>query len=261
MRTTADLVLSAGSGDTHGHEDELVVPDGDILIHSGDVSMWGNEDQVVKFNEWLGRLPHKHKVVVSGNHDPGQIRFRKEGGGLGLDGLRRALSNAVYLQDESTTFTVPNKGSVVVWGSPWQPQYQGFATYASEESAEARWRKSIPQGVDIAVTHTPPAGLLDEESNGRNVGSKKLFKLLREHRPLLSCFGHIHYPGGRHVIKNWGTGQVEELGAPKVMQRDNDQTMFVNGAVAGTKLAPDGSYPIVSAPLAVDLILTRHTSL
>ena len=31
--------------------------------------MWPHIQEIKSFNEWLGTLPHKHKVVVAGNHD------------------------------------------------------------------------------------------------------------------------------------------------------------------------------------------------
>ena len=33
------------------------------------VSQIGEKQEVEKFNEWLGTLPHMHKIVVAGNHD------------------------------------------------------------------------------------------------------------------------------------------------------------------------------------------------
>ena len=62
--------------DTHTHHSELAVPDGDILIHAGDYglarSRAGRLKEKASFEEWLGRLPHEHKVFVQGNHDEGQ---------------------------------------------------------------------------------------------------------------------------------------------------------------------------------------------
>ena len=55
--------------DTHNVTDNLRVPDGDVLLHSGDFSDCGKPENIVHFNEFLGRLPHPHKVVIAGNHD------------------------------------------------------------------------------------------------------------------------------------------------------------------------------------------------
>ena len=56
--------------DTHGkHADLDDVPDGDVLIHAGDYTTFGKEVHARAFNEWLGTLPHPHKLVVNGNHE------------------------------------------------------------------------------------------------------------------------------------------------------------------------------------------------
>ena len=45
------------------------IPDGDILIHAGDFTNYGEVDKVKEFNAWLGTLPHTYKIVVAGNRD------------------------------------------------------------------------------------------------------------------------------------------------------------------------------------------------
>lgn len=57
--------------DTHSltHHIKFDIPDGDILIHAGDFTKCGKLDEVVEFNEWIGTLPHKHKIVIAGNHE------------------------------------------------------------------------------------------------------------------------------------------------------------------------------------------------
>jgi hypothetical protein len=39
--------------DTHGLHAGLAVPEGDILIHAGDLTMNGDEDDVIAFNDFL----------------------------------------------------------------------------------------------------------------------------------------------------------------------------------------------------------------
>ena len=39
------------------------------MIHSGDFTNTGKMSEVQDFDDWLGSLPHRHKVVVPGNHD------------------------------------------------------------------------------------------------------------------------------------------------------------------------------------------------
>jgi hypothetical protein len=47
----------------------FVVPDGDVLLHAGDFTDLGSIPEIIAFNDWLGTLPHKHKVVIAGNRD------------------------------------------------------------------------------------------------------------------------------------------------------------------------------------------------
>jgi hypothetical protein len=48
--------------DTHQLHREVEVPDGDILIHSGDFTMFSKSmNAIVDFNQWLGELPHRFK--------------------------------------------------------------------------------------------------------------------------------------------------------------------------------------------------------
>ena len=56
--------------DTHELHRELDVPDGDILIHCGDISMMSRSLAAIEdFDDWLGGLPHKVKLLVPGNHE------------------------------------------------------------------------------------------------------------------------------------------------------------------------------------------------
>ena len=45
------------------------VPDGDLLIHAGDLTNPGTAASIQKQLDWLASLPHPHKIVVAGNHD------------------------------------------------------------------------------------------------------------------------------------------------------------------------------------------------
>jgi 3',5'-cyclic AMP phosphodiesterase CpdA len=56
--------------DTHSCDlRKLQVPEGDFLLHSGDFSNMGEAYEIVEFNQFLGELPHRNKVVIAGNHD------------------------------------------------------------------------------------------------------------------------------------------------------------------------------------------------
>lgn len=48
--------------DTHSRK--YKVPDGDVLLHSGDLSSWGNLPQLESTLRWIKSLPHPVKVCV-----------------------------------------------------------------------------------------------------------------------------------------------------------------------------------------------------
>jgi hypothetical protein len=45
------------------------VPDGDLLIHAGDLANDGSVREIQAAVDWLRSLPHPQKVVICGNHD------------------------------------------------------------------------------------------------------------------------------------------------------------------------------------------------
>lgn len=56
--------------DTHNCHRQLAnLPTADVLVHCGDFTDMGTEQEVLDFLNWLIELPYKHKVFVTGNHD------------------------------------------------------------------------------------------------------------------------------------------------------------------------------------------------
>ena len=90
------------------------MPDGDILIHAGDMTPRGEKKDLEKVNKWLGTLPHKHKIIIAGNHD---FAFEKTPAEA-----RSWFTNAIYLEDESITLE-----GLKIYGSPWQPKFHNMA--------------------------------------------------------------------------------------------------------------------------------------
>jgi Icc-related predicted phosphoesterase len=170
--------------DTHARHDKTVVPDGDILIHAGDLTSHGDLEDVESFDRWLGALPHPHKVVICGNHD---FCFQEM-----ASRARSRITNAIYLEDESVEVE-----GVKIYGSPWQPWFGGWA-FNLQRGPEiaAKW-KLIPDDTQILVTHGPPEGVLDRTTRGEFAGCRDLFDRVLEVKPRLHVFGHIHEAAGR----------------------------------------------------------------
>ena len=57
-------------GDSHTLHRELDMPAGDILIHTGDWTMWGRSVSAsTDFDLWLAELPYRHRIAVPENHE------------------------------------------------------------------------------------------------------------------------------------------------------------------------------------------------
>lgn len=67
--------------DTHWMHEKLVVPDGDVLVHSGDFVKSSPErllarqsdeqfdDDLLQIKEYFASLPHRYKIFIAGNHE------------------------------------------------------------------------------------------------------------------------------------------------------------------------------------------------
>jgi predicted phosphodiesterase len=51
------------------HEEIENIPNGDLIIHAGDVTEYGTEEELQDFILWFSKLPHKYKIFIAGNHD------------------------------------------------------------------------------------------------------------------------------------------------------------------------------------------------
>ena len=165
--------------DTHGRASGVSIPDGDLLIHAGDLTGHGTLPEIEREADWLRSLPHASKVVIAGNHDFALERQPRA--------ARALLHGLTYLQDAETT-----EFGLRIWGSPWQPWFYDWA-FNLKRGAEirAKW-DSIPGGIDVLVTHGPPAGHGDRTDRGEDVGCVDLLDAVRRVRPRLHVFGHIH---------------------------------------------------------------------
>lgn len=142
--------------DTHGlHDRTPPIPTGDVLVHAGDLTARGTLPQTVAALEWLGGLPHPHKIVIAGNHD---WSFQRDAA------LTEALvpAGVTYLRDSGAVVE-----GVRFWGSPWQPEFFQWAFSLSRGEALARVWAQIPDNVEVLVTHTPPHGVRDRVIRGR----------------------------------------------------------------------------------------------
>lgn len=203
--------------DTHAKHRELDMPKGDVLLHGGDFTHKGEVKTVDDFNEWLGTLPYKHKVVIAGNHELTfcpkmrertkrakesdtfmRFNFLKDIPEELWGNWKTRMNNCIYLEDEEVTIN-----GIRIYGSPWTPEFCdfGFNVKRGEPILE-KWNL-IPDGIDILITHGPPAGKLDTVAFGVSTGCIELLNTVQLRvQPKYHLFGHIHEAPG-YVTDGW----------------------------------------------------------
>ena len=204
--------------DTHGFEPE--VPEGDILIHAGDLTMSGIHQQVAAAGAWLQMLPHKYKVVIAGNHDWLFQRDLK----TALDRLGDLDKGIIYLEN---AYEIVN--GLKIYGSPVQPTFFNWAFNIDRGEPIRNYWNMIPNDVDILITHGPPMGILDqanERLNTEHCGCEELLLAIKRVKPRVHVFGHIH--GG------YGNVQLGE-------------TAYYNASVVNE------AYEVTNKPWVIDL--------
>jgi len=85
---------------------------------------------------------------------------------------------------------------------------------------------TVPFDTDILVTHTPPYGIQDITRRGQNVGCEHLLKKIKEIKPKVCIFGHIHEAYGVH---------------------EEDGTVYINACTSNSR------YKATQLPVVLDL--------
>jgi len=133
-----DKVRIVCMSDTHSMTDDFRfnIPQGDIFIHAGDFTSSGCLEEVIEFNNWIGNLPHEHKIVIAGNHELSfdnsckyQSRGHLEAHSSHTDpsfiaqaaqthSVKDCLTNCIYLEDSEVILY-----GLKIYGTPWQPEF------------------------------------------------------------------------------------------------------------------------------------------
>jgi Icc-related predicted phosphoesterase len=178
--------------DTHNTHHNVILPEGDILIFAGDMSNNGSAYECGSFIEWFISQPHKHKVFIAGNHD---YVFDSNSKYRSILLTYADVDNCYYLENE----TIEIEG-ISIYGSPFTPRYGdwAFMRYRGEEMGDV-W-KTIPNKVDIIITHTPIHGYQDLTYQNINAGCEALKERLETVDYKIHICGHIHEAYGYKMI-------------------------------------------------------------
>ncbi|KAL4971029.1 metallophosphatase domain-containing protein [Aspergillus stella-maris] len=195
--------------DTHNTTPTL--PDGDILIHAGDLTQSGTVAELQAQLDWLASQPHKYKVIIAGNHDLClDLKFAHVST-TGWSCTRREVldwKGIIYLENNSRTlkFNDGNERSreIKVFGSPYTPKHGNWAFHYPRTNTSFWDEIIIAEDTDMLITHGPPRGHLDLDHLGCVSLRQRLWSMRR--RPKLHVFGHIHGGYGRETVK-WDSMQ------------------------------------------------------
>lgn len=209
------LVLLSDTHDQNLHTKFGTIPNGDVLIHAGDLSAVGHDaERFRRLGNQLRRFPHPYKLVVPGNHDH-----------LFLTDLPAALAAL------GTGITVLFDSGIEImgkffYGTPWLHYDQGKYTFETQD-VEHYW-SLIPSHTDVLITHSPPYGIGDlSAKSGEHIGSLSLrTEVLTRIRPQVHVFGHNHMGRGQEVI---------------------DGTQFINASMV------DDDYKVMAGATVIDL--------
>jgi len=210
--------------DTHSNQHLLQIPEGiDLVIHSGDATNYRdpyrNEPEMRAFIDWFASLPIPNKVFVAGNHDTSI-----EKGLVRPDFIESRGINYLYCEERTIC-------GLRIWGAPYTPRYGDWSFMKDRGTINRLW-ETIPDGVDVIVTHGPPYGILDatirQDHQYDLCGDSALMKAVTRVNPKLCCFGHIH---SYKDIRNSGTRTMHGL-----------RTIFSNGSCVD-----DGKWGVITS--------------
>jgi len=125
-------------------------------------------------------LPHQIKIFVAGNHETNFPRQHRERTASLL------APSCIYLEDSSITVN-----GICFYGSPWHVlRHNSFARAFSVpcSSLPTRWQQ-IPEDTDVLVTHSPPYGVADLNSNKHLFSVTRHCDLCQDYHKAVAHFG------------------------------------------------------------------------
>lgn len=222
--------------DTHGPRghNKLIIPECDVLFHTGDIGGRTNPFELLEFLVWFAKQPAKHKVFIAGNHDICLDKKYADGVKEPIVGIfaKQKYKDAIELIEsyKNEITYLENSGCEIegfkIWGSPYSPSFHRehwvFNADRGEEISK-QWAK-IPKDTEILLTHTPIYNVFDyvgekyaNINEEMNVGCKDLERVIHKRLTKLKLHlcGHIH----------------DQLGIVTRKVSNSRHIMFSNGAV------------------------------
>lgn len=155
------------------------LPKGDILVHSGNFTIYGAKKEFEQFNSWLGSVAtnFKFRVVVLGCRDVKEF-------GNQWDVMKRLLSHATHVLCHEFEIIM----GIRFYGSPWHwGHHKNYKVRAGAPASTSGRFEEIPEEVQVLVTHGAANGVLDSATLP---GSRELVDAIKRAKPALHLHGH-----------------------------------------------------------------------
>lgn len=210
--------------DSHGIEghEKLIIPQCDILIHTGDIGGRTDLRELNLFLCWMEKQPADVKIFCAGNHDivldkqcyinmkkSEYINAYNDGNVAKQMIMKQQHEDAMYMIEHSSVKYLCNKDYVYkglkIYGCPYTPSFHrlnGWAFNANRGAEMQKQLSKIPSDIDVLITHGPPYGILDlipekfKQYEGEDVhrGCEDMLNVIKKRllKLKLMCFGHIH---------------------------------------------------------------------
>jgi len=187
------------TADTHGFTKEIEVPACDLFLHAGDICADGYKKVWCKKNpglslEWFETVFMswfqlylddgwvKKAVFTFGNHD-------------WISGWEASQFNRKHDDIKLVVNTMIEVDGVKIWATPWSNQFLDWAWMKEPEDLASDYAM-IPEGIDILLSHQPPAGFGDTiypvGDKLEDIGSKELAEAIKRIKPKAVVCGHLH---------------------------------------------------------------------
>lgn len=189
-----------------------------LLLIAGDISPFsiqGKKDEMwnwleTSFREWIEEVPAERIILVAGNHD-----FVFEGSSKKkiYDWEKSFDDKLVYLENEYYEIGEEGKNSIKIFGTPYCHIFGNWPYMRSPDILKEKF-KSIPEDLDILITHDPVFNLgssdvilkpkYPSQAHFNHVGNPELYERLMEMYdnnsvPKYVICGHIH--SGEHQLE------------------------------------------------------------
>jgi Icc-related predicted phosphoesterase len=210
------------------------LPQGDVLIHAGDMTNQGSFSELQKTIKWIEEADFEAKIItagmfsklremqgliIQGNHDitldsdfyaqyGPYFHNQNPQDPAKCQELVEQSPSILWLKHEAAIIDLLSpigpRTTFKIFGSPYSPSKGMWAFGYGPDEATQIWDR-VPLDTDIVITHTPPKYHCDETKERRAAGCEALRNVLWRVRPRLAICGHVHEGRGAERVR-WDLG-------------------------------------------------------